>query len=54
MRLSRKAFRAVALAAVMVYAVLLGAVPAGASTKRSLKGAEDVRSSIFAIASSTG
>jgi Domain of unknown function (DUF4397) len=31
MRLPRKAFRAVAMAAVMVYAVLLGTVPAGAS-----------------------
>jgi hypothetical protein len=31
MRLPRKAFRAVAMAAVMAYAVLLGAVPAGAS-----------------------
>jgi hypothetical protein len=31
MRLPRKAFRVAALAAVMVYAVLLGAVPAGAS-----------------------
>ena len=31
MRLPRKAFRAVAMAAVMVYAMLLGAVPAGAS-----------------------
>jgi hypothetical protein len=31
MRLPRKAFRAVAMAALMAYAVLLGAVPAGAS-----------------------
>lgn len=31
MRLPRKAFRMAAMAAVMVYAVLLGAVPAGAS-----------------------
>jgi Domain of unknown function (DUF4397) len=31
MRLPRKAFRVAAMAAVMVYAVLLGAVPAGAS-----------------------
>jgi hypothetical protein len=32
MRLPHKAFRAVAMAAVMMYAALLGAVPAGAST----------------------